>query len=145
MLDIADEKIAQKLANRYLYPFALNIYHDIFKAYSHFPLQISKIDLNLSGKTVTYISWVVYECFNHNCDDFLSLFYTVRDIMTEKAKPFLFQDVTVETFLGCLLYYYHPTDIRSALSSYSVGKLNFSEKERYEFEIKKKTLLLFAL
>jgi hypothetical protein len=42
------------------------------------------------------------------------------------------------------LFYYHPVDIKNILSTIEVDDI-FNVKERYEFEIKKKTVLLYTI
>lgn len=144
MLDQIESDIAQKLAERHLYPYASNIYINIFRAFSHFPLSLDDLEINDSGKTITYLALVIKTCQENHSTSFMELFDNILLLMTEKAKPFLIQNLKVETFLGCILYYYHPSQIKSALQSIGVKKI-FNQEEMYEYSFKKKTVLMYAI
>jgi len=144
MLDQIEYKIAKKLSEFHHYPFAQNNYINIFKAFSHFPLKLSDVGVNSEGKTITFMSLVVLRCFEKDKQDFPSFFQNLLKLMKQQAAPFFPQDITVETYLGCVLFYYHPSQIRNALSIKNM-KTDFNDKQLYEFDFKKKTILIFTL
>ena len=144
MLDQIEESIARELADHYLYPFARNIYQDIFRSFSHFPLNLKDIDMNGPGTTITYLALVVKMCLQNKNNDFNELFENVQNLLYSKVKPLLIQEPKVETFLGCILYAYHPSQIKNAFSSIRVENI-FTEKEIYEYHLKRKTILIYAL
>ncbi len=143
MVDQADYRIAKRLAERHFYPFAENIYIDIFKAFSHFPVPLKKIRMNLEGETVTLIALSVHTGFATDSKDFDMLFNGVLEKLQPLVSGFHPQDITVDVLLGCFLYYYHPSGIRNQLSTFPVQRL--SEKQRYEFELKKKTFYIHVI
>jgi len=141
MLDIIENQISKKLANRHLYPFAQHIYLNIFRAFSHFPVNLSDIQIKASGKSITFMALVVATCMEQNQTDFKKLFDTVYDLMSSQIQKLVPQDVKVETLLGCILYYFHPVDVKNVLSEKHILKL-LSENDLYEYDLKKKTILL---
>ena len=143
MLDQIENQIARNLADRHLYPYAQNIYLDIFKAFSHFPLKLKDVDLDGEGHTITFLALVVKTCFDKKVSSFLHLYQEVLEKLMPLSQKMV-QDVVVETYLGCMLYYYHPVHLRSQLGKNSAAGF-FSEKERYEYELKRKTILIFAI
>ena len=144
MIDQADYRVAKRLAERHFYPYAENIYSNIFKAFSHFPLSIKKIALDLPGDTITLLALSVHFCFDSRSKEFDALF---KEIL-EKLKPLVSnihpQDITVDVLLGCFLYYYHPSEIRNQLSSYP-SEQRLTQKQQYEFELKKKTFYIHII
>ena len=138
MIDQADYRVAKRLAERHFYPFAENIYIDIFKAFSHFPLSLKKLGINGEGETITLMALSAQTCFETDKGDFESLFEDVLKrlkILIGDRHP---QDITVDVLLGCVLYFYHPSEIRGRLSSFKADKY-LTDKQQYEFELKKKT------
>jgi len=144
MLDQAENHIAHLLAEHHHYPYGHDIFIKIFRDFSHFPLSLKVIDTDLPGESVTYLAIVVYECINHNATNFLDLFEKVLQKFNNVAAKYLPQDITVETFLGCLMYYYHPTNIRSALLTMDVN-LILKPEYIYEYEFKKRTILIHMI
>ena len=144
MLDQIESTIALKLADRHLYPYASNIYTNIFRAFSHFPLSLEDLEINDSGKTITYLALVIKTCQENHSTSFMELFDYILILMAEKAEPYLIQNLKVETFLGCVLYFYHPSQIKNALQSIGVEKI-FSSEEMSEYKLKKETILIYAI
>ena len=99
MLDQIESAIALKLADRHLYPYASNIYTNIFRAFSHFPLRLDDLEINDSGKTITYLALVIKTCQENHSTSFMELFDLVLVLMSERAEPYLIQNLKVETFL----------------------------------------------
>lgn len=144
MLDTADHQVAKKLADRHLYPFALNTYINIFRHFSHFPIPQTKSGAGLSGKTVTVIALAAHSCFNHRGKDFPKLFEAVRQELEPAAAPYFPQDIGIDTLLGCLLYYYHPSEVSGAVQSVH-KKISLHEKQLYELNFKKHTFLKLCI
>ena len=144
MLDKIEYTIAEKLAEKHLYPYGKEIYVSIFRNFSHFPLNLNELGIEGQGKTITYMALVVNHCFNKEKIEFLSFFKKVLKEIKESSAASLRYNLAVETFLGCILYYYHPVDVKNILSSIDVQHI-FNSKERYEFQIKKKTVLLYTI
>ena len=144
MIDRIEEQIAKKLADHFMYPFAQNIYQDIFRNFSHFPLDLKSIGMTGPGKTITYLSLVVETCLNHKEDDLDLQYAYVLDNLAKQVKPLLIQNPEVESFLGCILFFYHPAQIRNAFSQINVNG-RFTDKEQYEYRLKKKTILIHAV
>jgi len=141
MIDQADYRVAKRLAERHFYPYAENIYNNIFTAFSHFPLSINKIGVGLEGKTVTLMALCVHFCFDANNKKFDMLFEEELDKLKSLTANLHPQDITVDVLLGCFLYYYHPSEIRNQLSSYPLEQ-RLTPKQQYEFELKKKTFYI---
>jgi hypothetical protein len=144
MLDLMDNRIAVELAEYHLYPFAQNIYHDIFWTFSHFPLPLKEVYPGGEGETITLVALVVSFCLKQPRNPFPELYQKALTYSRQKAQPHFPQDVTVETFLACLLFKYHPTDLHDAIVSLEAGSY-FDDKQIYEFNLKKKTVLLNAV
>jgi hypothetical protein len=144
MLDQIEYNIARRLSERHLYPYALDIYINIFKHFSHFPLRMKDINLQGPGQTITFIALVVLKCFQVKTNDFNALYKKVREELQGQAASFFPENIAVESFLGCMLYFYHPVDIRNRLAEFDPYKL-FDEDQRYEFNLKKNTILIFTL
>ena len=144
MLDVSESRIARMLAEHHYYPYGADVYLNIFRHFSHFPLELACIDTDLEGETVTYLALVVYECLNRNPINFIDLYESVLKKFKKLAEPHLPQDVTVETFLGCILYYYHATNVRSALMTMDVN-LILKPEYLYEYEMKKRTVLIHLI
>lgn len=144
MLDIIEYRIARKLAEHHHYPYGQEIYISILKKFSHFPLNLSDLEMRKEGKTITFLALVISECFKQEKSDFQSFYKNVLNTLKNSPVAKLRPNLSVETFLGCILYYYHPVDIKNMLSSVQVDDI-FNDKEKYEYEIKKKTVLLYAL
>jgi hypothetical protein len=144
MLDKIEYGIARKLAEHHHYPYGQEIYINIFKNFSHFPLNLKDLEMNGIGNTITFLALVILNCFQQKKSDFLSLYKNVLRTLNDSAAAKLRYNLTVETFLGCVLYFYHPVNIKNILTSVDVEDI-FNEKERYEYEIKKKTILLYTI
>jgi hypothetical protein len=144
MLDKIEYKIAEKLAEHHHYPYGKEIYVNIFRNFSHFPLNLKDLELDGDGNTITYIALVVQHCFRKEQIEFLSFYKNILQELRESPVAKLRYNRPVETFLGCILYYYHPVDIKNVLSSIAFQNI-FRSKERYEFEIKKKTVMLYTI
>jgi len=139
MLDQIEAKIANQLAQKHNYPFAQNIYINIFQTFSHFPITMSDIGIEGVGKTITYMALVVLKCYEIKGHTLPELFQKVLKELKPLVDPYFPQDCTVETFLGAALYFSHPSSIKNDLGHKDVKKM-FTEKQLYEFELKKKTI-----
>ena len=144
MLDQMDNLTAQKLAEHHHYPFAQNIYQNIFKAFSYFPLNLDAVGRNGPGKTISCIALSALVCLENKENSIFKLFKNTLAYMEEHAAEFYPQNLSVETFLGCVLYFYHPSQLRNTLNTLDVS-LFFNSQQIYEYEIKKKTILIFAV
>ena len=144
MLDKLEYPISKELADHHFYPFAEHNYLNIFNAFSFFPVNFKDIGIEEEGNTVTFLALVVYYCFRNRQDSFTETYEYVLKELKNVAQPYVLQDIVVETFLGCVLYYYHFSDLKNILSSINTSKL-FNKKQIYEFEMKKKTILIFAM
>ena len=141
MLDLAEQRIAHLLAEHQHYPYGTEVYLNVFRHFSHFPIDLKHFNTGLPGETVTYMALVVYECLNQKATNFLDLYETVLRKFNRLAADHLPQDITVETFLGCILFYYHSTNIRTALLTMDVNPI-LEPKFLYEYELKKRTILI---
>ena len=141
MLDQIENQIAYQLAQKHNYPFAQNIYLDIFRSFSHFPITMSDIGLEGAGKTITYIALVVLKCYEIKEHTLPALFQIVLKELKPLVESYYPQDCTVETFLGAALFFCHPSSIKSVLGHKDV-KIMFTEEQLYEFELKKKTIYI---
>jgi len=144
LLDKIEYKIAGKLAEHHLYPYGKEIYVNIFKNFSHFPLNLKELGIEGKGTTITYMALVVRYCIGKEKIEFLNFYKKILQELKNSSVASLRYNLAVETFLGCILYYYHPVDVKNILSSIEVQDI-FSSKERYEFQIKKKTVLLYTI
>jgi hypothetical protein len=144
MLDSLDYTVSKKLADRHLYPFAQQIYADIFKSFSHFPVDLHNLGISGKGKTVTFLAYVIFSCFERSYPSFQLLYQNIVKKMQSEVKTILVQDINVETLLGCILYYYHPSMVKNALARNDIITM-LSEHEKYEYELKKDTILLHIL
>ena len=144
MLDKLEYRISKKLADHHFYPFAEHNYLNIFNAFSYFPINFKNIGINEEGKTVTFLALVVYYCFKNRKNNFNETYQAVLKELKEIAQPYFSQDIVVETFLGCVLYYFHPSDLKSKLSSIDASKI-FNKDQKYEYDIKKKTILIYSI
>ena len=144
MLDQIEYNIARKLSEKHLYPYALDIYINIFKHFSHFPLNLKDVNVQGPGRTITFISLVVLKCFEIRANQFDALYQEIRTELQGQASPFFHENIAVETYLGCMLYYYHPTDIRNRFAETKADHL-FDADQRYEFNLKRNTILIFTL
>jgi hypothetical protein len=144
MLDQIEERIARGLSEQHFYPYAQNIYLDIFKAFSFFPLKLNDVGIEGEGQTITFLALVILKCREKRVTDFYELFHMVRDELNKDIAKYYPLEITVETFLGTVLYYYHPVDIRNVLLTLETDEI-FNDKQRYEYDLKKKTLLIFAV
>jgi hypothetical protein len=144
MLDKLEYRIAKELADHHFYPFAEHNYLNIFNAFSYFPINFKDIGINEEGKTVTYLALVVYNCFKNRKNNFNETYQAVLVELKKIAQPHFPQDIVVETFLGCFLYYFHPSDLKSKLSAINTTSI-FNKDQQYEFDIKKKTILLYSI
>ena len=144
MLDKLEYKIAKDLADHHFYPFAEHNYLNCFNAFSYFPINFKDIGINGEGKTVTYLALVVYFCFNNRKNSLEETYQVVLEKLKNLAQPFIPQDIVVETFLGCILYYFHPSDLKSKLASIDISKI-FDTKQKKEYDLKKKTILIYSV
>ena len=144
MLDQIEYRIARNLAEHHFYPYGREIYINIFKKFSHFPLSLNSLNIEGQGNTIIYLALVIFHCLDHEKTDFPSFYKTMLQKLKESPVAKMRYNLAVETYLGCILYFYHPVDIKNILSSAQVDEI-FNDKERYEFEIKKKTVLLFTV
>ena len=144
MLDQIEYRIANNLAEHHFYPYGQEIYINIFKKFSHFPFRLKDLDMKGEGKTITYMAFVILHCFEHEKTDFLEFYKKILNELKNSPVAKLRHNLAVETYLSCLLYYYHPIDIKNILSAIQVDDI-FNDKERYEYEIKKKTILLYTV
>jgi hypothetical protein len=144
MLDKIEYKIARNLAEKHHYPYAQDIYINIFKNFSHFPLVLQDLGIQDQGTTITYMALVIWRCFDHGKTDFLSFYKKILQELKESPIAKMRYNLAVETYLGCVLYYYHPVNIKNILSTMEIDDI-FNDKERYEYEIKKKTVLLYTI
>jgi hypothetical protein len=144
MLDKIEYKIATDLAEHHLYPYGKEIYVNIFRNFSHFPLKLKDLGINDQGDTITYLAFVVRHCLGKEKIEFLAFYKQVLQELKNSPAAKLRYNLDVETFLGCVLYYFHPVDVKNVLSAIELEHV-FRSKERYEYEIKKKTVLLYAI
>jgi len=144
MLDTIEYSIAKKLAEHHLYPYGREIYVNIFKKFSHFPLNLKDLGIEDQGMTITFMSLVILHCFDHKKTDFPVFYKKILQELEDSPVAKMRYNLGVETYLGCVLYYYHPVDIKNILSAVQVDDI-FNDKERYEYEIKKKTVLLYTI
>lgn len=141
MLDQIENQIAYQLAQKHNYPFSQNIYINIFRSFSHFPITMSDIGLEGMGKTITYMALVVLKCYEIEGHTLPELFQKVLKELKPLVESYYPQDCTVETFLGAALFFSHPSSIKSDLGDKDV-KIMFTEEQLYEFELKKKTIYI---
>ncbi len=144
MLDKIEYRVAAKLAEYHLYPYGREIYIHIFRKFSHFPLRLEDLGIKGDGLTITFMAYVTLFCFDKNKENFLPFYKRIVSELEPVIHSIFPYNISVETFLGCVLYYYHPVDIKNVLSSIEVNAI-FDEKEQYEFQLKKKTLLIHAI
>jgi hypothetical protein len=144
MLDKIEYKIAENLAEHHLYPYGKEIYVNIFRNFSHFPLNLKDVGMNGTGTTITYMALVIQHCFNKEKIEFISFYKKILQEIKDSSVAQFRYNLPVETFLGCILFYYHPVNVKNVLSSIDVQNI-FRSKERYEYEIKKQTVLLYTI
>jgi len=144
MIDQADLQVAHQLAERHMYPYAKDIYQSIFKRFSHFPVSLKDVNVKISGTTITVIAWAVLLSFQTRHSDFAELNERVNTALKEKIPPYFPQDPTIDILFGCLLYYYHPSQVRNALSMLDIHHL-LDSQQRYEFQLKKRTLYIYII
>lgn len=144
MIDLMDFRVAHALSEHHLYPFAENIYVKIFRSFSHFPLPLSDLKLEGEGHTITLIALVVLNSLKLHCSSFSELYPKMLGWTKEEAQPIFPQDTTVETCIGCMLYLYHPADLHDAMAMFDPENI-FNQKQMYEYEFKKKTVLMNAV
>jgi hypothetical protein len=144
MVDKIDYKIAKELSEYHMYPYAQDIYLNIFKHFSHFPLKLNDIGIEGEGTSITFMAMVILRCLDDHGNDLAEQYEKILREYKHIVAPYFPQNISVETFLGCLLFYYHPVDIKNTLSTVDVDKI-FDKKEQYEYELKKKTILMFVV
>ena len=144
MLDKLEYRISKELADHHFYPFAEHNYLNMFNAFSYFPIDFKDIGIKEDGKTVTFLALVVYYCIKNRKNNFNETYQFVLKELREIAQPYFPQDIVVETFLGCILYFYHPSDLKNILSSINTAKI-FDKNQTYEYNLKKKTILIYAI
>ena len=138
MLDQIEFRIAARLADHHNYPYSRDIYSNIFRSFSHFPIKLVDVGIAGVGKTITLMALTVLTCFDTKEKTFSELYAVVLQNLKERAAQFFPGNIAVETFFGCILYYYHPANIKNILSTMEVSKF-FSKEELYEYKFKKKT------
>ena len=141
MLDQIEHQIANRLAQKHNYPYAQNIYINIFRSFSHFPIMMADIGMNGPGDTITYLALVVYKCFEENEISSINLYQKILKQLKPLVTHLFPQDCTVETFLGTILFFFHPSGIKNQLGKKEIQEL-FDDKQLYEFHLKKKTILI---
>jgi len=67
----------------------------------------------------------------------------LEKIQEKVAACFPF-NTSVEILLGCILYQYHPIQLKTIFYSFNVDQL-FNAKEKYEYELKKNTILIHTV
>jgi hypothetical protein len=144
MLDQIEKRIARDLADHHNYPYGQEIYTSIFKAFSYFPLQLKKMGISGEGMTITFMAMVVLHCLEFRERDVFKRYRILLERYQKTVAPEYPQDISVETFLGCLLYTYHPVNLRSAFTSIDVTSI-FDKKQQYEYQLKQKTILIYAI
>jgi hypothetical protein len=144
MLDKIESHIAAKLADHHLYPYGREIYINIFRKFSHFPLKLKDLGIAGDGKTITFMAYVILFCFDSDKENFLLFYRNILSKLEPHIQTLFPYNIAVETFLGCVLYYYHPVDVKGVLTSFQPESL-FNEKQQYEYELKKNTLLIHAI
>ena len=144
MLDRIEYRIAEKLSENHLYPYGREIYINIFRHFSHFPIQMADLGVKGPGETITFLAYVVFLCLKRKNDGIIPFYrQMLKEIRPNVSACFPF-NITVETFLGCILYRYHPIELRSIFSTLDVNQL-FTTKEKYEYELKKNTILIHVV
>jgi hypothetical protein len=141
VLDLIEYRIAARLSEIHFYPFARDIYINIFRHFSHFPINLTDLSIKGDGKTITFMAYVTLVCMETPKEEFKEFYKKILEKIQVRVQPYFPYNIKVETFLGCLIYYYHPVEIRNTLASIHVGEW-FDENEQYEFDLKKKTLLI---
>lgn len=144
MLDKIERRIARELADHHNYPYGQEIYTSIFKAFSYFPLSLKQMRITGEGQTIIFLAMVVLNCLEFREKDIFKRYHTLLERYKKTVVPIYPQDISVETFLGCLLYTYHPVDLRSAFASIDITPI-FDKKQQYEYDLKKKTILIYAI
>ena len=144
MLDQIEIQIAKQLADHHNYPYGQEIYTSIFKAFSYFPLKLTDINLTGPGETITFLSLIVKDCFETKTVDIFSQYDFLLRKYAKTVAPLYPQDIAVETFLGCALYYYHPIQLRTTFT-YLDTTVIFDKRQQYEYELKRKTILIYAI
>ncbi len=144
MLDKIEYRIANRLAGRHFYPYGQDNYINIFRKFSHFPLKLSDINLRGEGSTITFIALVIHKCFDQKHEEFIDFYNGVQNVMNEQVAKYCTQDITVETLLGCIIYYYHPAQTRNRLSTINLT-IYFDESHMYEFNLKKENILMYTV
>ncbi len=144
MLDQIEHHIANRLSQKHNYPFAQNIYIDIFRSFSHFPIPMAEVGIKGPGETITYLALVVQKCFDLDGSSLIELYEKALAELRPRVEYLFPQDCSVETLLGSALYLCHPSSIKNDLSHRDIPGL-FSEKQLYEFELKKKTIAIYIL
>jgi len=144
MLDKIEYRVAAKLAEYHLYPYGREIYINIFRKFSHFPLRLKDLEIKGDGLTITFMAFVTLFCLDRKKGDFLPFYKKILTELEPILQRFFPYDISVETYLGCILFYYHPVEVKNVLASLHVDAI-FDEKQQYEYELKKKTLLIHAI
>ena len=144
MLDKIEYRIAAQLADHHLYPYGRDIYINIFRHFSHFPIRMKDLDIGGEGETITFLAYVVLFSLQHKNDGLLPFYKQVLEEIRVKVASFFPFNITVETLLGCILFQCHPVEIRSVFSSLDVDPF-FNDREKYEYELKRNTILIHAI
>ena len=144
MLDQIEKRIARELADHHNYPYGQEIYNSIFKAFSYFPLQLTEMGIKGEGTTITFMAMVVLDCLQFRERDVFKRYQALLKGYKKTVAPGYPQDISVETFLGCMLYAYHPVDLRSAFATNDTSSI-FNKKQQYEYQLKQKTILIYAI
>ncbi len=144
MLDKIEFRIAAKLAEHHLYPYGREIYINIFRKFSHFPIKMEDLGIKGDGLTITFMAYVTLFCLDQRKENFLPFYKKILAELEPKIRPYFPFNISVETLLGCVLFYYHPVEIKNVLLFFNPDTL-FDKKEKYEYELKKKTVLIHAI
>ena len=144
MLDKIEYQIAGKLAEHHLYPYGREIYINIFRKFSHFPLKLKDLGIAGDGKTITFMAYVIVFCFDSKKEKFLPFYKSILSQLEPQIRTLFPYNIAVETFLGCVLYYYHPVDVKNVLTTFQARSI-FNDKQIYEYKLKKNTLLIHAI
>jgi hypothetical protein len=144
MLDQIEYRIAKRLADHHNYPYGQDIYRSIFKAFSYFPLQMKQMGISGEGETIAFLAMVVLHCLEQKDKDLFKLYHSLLKRYHKLVASSYPQDISVETFLGCILYRHHPINLRSTFDALDTTPI-FNKRQQYEYELKKKTILIYAI
>ena len=139
-----NQTVCSTLSEHHHYPYGREIYVNIFRYFSHFPLRLEDLNIHGDGETITLMAYVSLYCLERRKENFIPFYKKILTDLHPKITPFFPFNISVETFLGCILFFYHPVEIKNTLNSFETDPL-FNDKEKYEFELKKRTVLIHAI